>query len=74
MALPVVAALTMACATLTVKSLSRTESAATVVLYMTLILTPLSLVPALFVWQWPDWPTLGYLVGLGGSGALAICC
>ena len=71
MALPVVAALTMACATLTVKSLSRTESAATVVLYMTLILTPLSLIPALFVWQWPDWPTLGYLVGLGGSGALA---
>ena len=71
MALPVVAALTMACATLTVKSLSRTESAATVVLYMTVILTPLSLVPALFVWQWPDWPTLGYLVGLGGSGALA---
>jgi drug/metabolite transporter (DMT)-like permease len=71
MALPVLAALSMACATLTVKSLSRTESAATVVIYMTLILTPLSLIPALFVWQWPSWETLIYLVGLGGSGALA---
>ena len=71
MALPVLAALCMACATLTVKSLSRTERASTVVLYMTLILTPLSLIPALFVWRWPDLETLGYLVGLGGSGALA---
>jgi drug/metabolite transporter (DMT)-like permease len=71
MALPVVAAVFMACATLTVKTLSQTERASTVVLYMTLILTPLSLVPALFVWQWPDWETLGYLIGLGGAGALA---
>jgi drug/metabolite transporter (DMT)-like permease len=71
MALPVVAALTMACATLTVKSLSRSESAATIVIYMTLFLTPLSLIPALFVWQWPDWQMLGYLIGLGGSGTLA---
>jgi drug/metabolite transporter (DMT)-like permease len=71
MSLPIVAALCMACATLTVKSLSRTERPSTTVLYMTLFLTPLSLVPALFVWQWPSWQTLTYLVGLGGSGALA---
>jgi len=71
MALPVLAAVSMACASLTVKSLSRSESAATIVIYMTLILTPLSLIPALFVWQWPDLETLGYLIGLGGSGALA---
>ena len=71
MSLPVLAAVCMACATLTVKSLSRTERASTIVIYMTLILTPLSFVPALFVWQWPSWETLIYLVGLGGSGALA---
>ncbi len=71
MSLPVLAALCMACATLTVKSLSRTERASTIVIYMTLILTPLSFVPALFVWQWPNWETLIYLIGLGGSGALA---
>jgi len=71
MALPVLAAVSMACATLTVKSLSRSERASTIVLYMTLFLTPLSLVPALFVWQWPDLETLGYLIGLGGSGTLA---
>lgn len=71
MALPVLAALTMACATLTVKSLSRTEKPWTIVFFMTLFLTPLSLIPALFVWQWPDWETLGYLIGLGGAGTLA---
>ena len=38
---------------------------------MTLFLTPLSLIPALFVWQWPDLETLGYLIGLGGTGTLA---
>jgi len=71
MSLPVLAAICMACATLTVKSLSRTERPSTIVIYMTLILTPLSFVPALFVWQWPSWETLIYLIGLGGSGALA---
>ena len=71
MALPILAAVSMACASLTVKSLSRTERASTIVIYMTLFLTPLSLIPALFVWQWPSLETLGYLIGLGGSGALA---
>ena len=71
MALPILAAVSMACASLTVKSLSRTERASTTVLYMTLFLTPLSLIPALFVWQWPDLETLGYLIGLGGTGTLA---
>jgi drug/metabolite transporter (DMT)-like permease len=71
MALPILAALCMASASLVVKSLSRTERASTIVLYMNLFLTPLSLVPALFVWQWPSWGTLAYLVGLGGAGTAA---
>jgi drug/metabolite transporter (DMT)-like permease len=71
MALPVVAAAFMAIAILLVKSLSRSESPAAIVLYMNLILTPLSLVPALFVWRWPSWPGLALLVLIGALAALA---
>ena len=48
----------MATAALTVKALSRTEKASTIVIYMGLIMTPLSLIPALFFWTAPvamDW-------------------
>jgi len=53
MTLPIVAAVFMAGSMLFVKSLSRTERPAAIVLYMNLLLTPLSLLPAGFVWQWP---------------------
>jgi len=39
---------------ITVKQLTRTENPNTIILYMTIYLVPLSLVPALFVWQWPS--------------------
>jgi drug/metabolite transporter (DMT)-like permease len=48
-----------------VKSLSRTESAATIVTYVGLLLTPLSLVPALFVWSTPSPGSLAWLAALG---------
>jgi drug/metabolite transporter (DMT)-like permease len=65
MALPVVAACFMAISVLFVKSLSRTEAPATIVLYMNLLLTPLSLGPALFVWRWPTLPELGLCAFIG---------
>ncbi len=71
MALPVLAAVFMAMATLVVKSLSRTDSPAAIVFYMNLILTPLSLVPALFVWRWPSWSALALLVLIGLLAALS---
>jgi drug/metabolite transporter (DMT)-like permease len=71
MALPVLAAAFMAIATLIVKSLSRSDSPAAIVVYMNLILTPLSLVPALFVWRWPSWTALALLVLIGLLAALA---
>jgi len=43
----------MACAMTTVKMLSRTESANAIVTWMGLIMTPLSLIPALIYWQGP---------------------
>jgi drug/metabolite transporter (DMT)-like permease len=65
------AALFMAAAKLTVKSLSRTEMPDTIVLYMGLFMTPVSLVPALFVWQWPSWTALAWLVLVGGLASVA---
>ncbi|MEQ8967347.1 MAG: DMT family transporter [Azospirillaceae bacterium] len=59
-----------ACSALMIKALSRTEGANAIVTYMVVYLTPLSLVPALFVWQWPDPATLAVLAGVGGFATL----
>src|SRR5262249_25668944 len=52
------------------KALSRTESTVAMVTYMGLLMTPMTLVPALFVWTWPDWPMLGLMVVCGGIASL----
>lgn len=72
--LPVIAALCMACAGLTIKSLSKTENSTTIVLYMMVLMTPMTLIPALFVWQTPDLPTLGLLVGIAVFANLTQIC
>ena len=56
---------------ITVKYLVRTERPSVIVAMFVVYLTPLSLLPALFFWSWPDWRTLAALVGLGGIGTLA---
>ena len=56
----------MAANKLVLKSLTRTESAEAIVTYMVLLLTPLSLVPALFFWDWPS------LIGFFWLGCLAL--
>lgn len=71
MALPIVAAVFMAFSVLIVKSLSDSENTNAVVFYMNLFLTPLSLVPALFVWRWPSWTALGLVVLIGLLAVLA---
>ena len=55
----------IAAAQLTVKSLSRTEHPNAIVLIMGLLMTPMSLFPALFVWTWPDTATLLWLLLMG---------
>ena len=74
MALPIVAALFMACAIMLVKTLSRSEAPFTMVLYMNLILTPLSLIPALFVWRWPSLTELAWLAAIGVIGSCGHLC
>ncbi|MEM7224798.1 MAG: DMT family transporter [Pseudomonadota bacterium] len=73
-ALPVIAALFMAASSLLVKSLARTESPAAIVMYMNLFLTPMSLVPALFVWRWPGAFELSLGILIGGLAAFAHIC
>ncbi len=60
--------------TLIVKRLSRTESSSAIVTYMVLIMTPMSLVPALFVWQTPPLAIWPYLVATGMFGTAGHLC
>ena len=69
--LPILAALFMAGAATAIKSLSDTENPDAMVFYMNLFLTPMSLIPALFVWQWPDMATFGAVVLIGLIAATA---
>ena len=62
--LVIFAAATMAAAGLMVKELSRTEPAKIIVLYMVLFMSPLTLIPALFVWRWPSPMEFAWLAGL----------
>ncbi len=58
-----------------IKNLSRTESSVTITTYMSLVMAPLALVPALFVWSWPssfDLMLLILLGLLGGCGQLCV--
>lgn len=67
--LAVGAALLWGTAVMVIKDLGRTDSPLTITVYMVLLLIPISLVPALFVWEWPTWSQLGWLslVGIFGS-------
>ena len=56
---------------ITVKFLVRSEPPSRIVAFFMIYLTPLSLIPALFVWQWPDPSTFGALIGLGCLGTIA---
>ncbi len=60
---------------LIIKSLSRTDSSVTITAYMGILMTPLSLVPALFVWQMPtavEFTGLFVIGALGSVGHLAL--
>lgn len=56
---------TVAIGFILVKKLTATEAPNTMVLMMVLLVTPFSLVPALFVWQWPTMEAWFWLVSVG---------
>ena len=59
--LPIAAALCMACAGMITKRLVATESTTSLLFYLMIITTPVSLIPALFVWQTPSLEALGLM-------------
>ena len=68
--LTLLAALMWAGVLLIIKSLGRTESSLTIVAYMSILMTPMSLIPALFVWVWPTWSELAWLAMIGFAGGI----
>ncbi len=69
--IPIAAAVFMALSSIMVKSLSNTEGPSTIVFYMNLVMTPLSLIPAAFFWVWPDLETWGIVALLGFFAAIS---
>ncbi|MCZ6885336.1 MAG: DMT family transporter [Alphaproteobacteria bacterium] len=57
-----------------VKLLARTEQVMAIVFTMVLMLTPVSLIPALFVWQTPDLMQFAWLLAIGACGTLGHIC
>ena len=67
-------AMLLAMTALVVKRLTATEPVEAIIIWMVVLSTPLSLVPALFVWQWPDVVTLACLVCLAAAGTFGHFC
>ena len=56
---------------LIVKILGRTETSVTITAYMSIMMAPMLLVPAIYVWVWPTWEQFAILLILGILGGLA---
>jgi drug/metabolite transporter (DMT)-like permease len=72
--LAIASALLGAASPIFVKIMARTESTGAIVTYMVLFLTPMSLVPALLVWQQPSLAETGFAALLGLAGTLGHLC
>jgi drug/metabolite transporter (DMT)-like permease len=64
-------AITSAIGRITVRTLTRDQSPNDMVTYNFNILTPVMLIPALFVWQWPSLEMTAWLAALGIVGAVS---
>jgi len=53
-----------------IKSLGKTDSSLTITVYMSLVMAPLSLLPALMVWQWPTAEQFLWLAAIGVFGGI----
>ncbi len=67
-------AVLLAATALIVKRLTGTDRVEAIIIWMVLLSTPMALVPALFVWTWPDAMTLLWLVCLAAAGSLGHYC
>ena len=67
--LVILSAITFAAVVVIAKMLAATESPELIVVYLSLFSIPLSLVPALFFWQWPDGEQILWLIALGAMAS-----
>jgi drug/metabolite transporter (DMT)-like permease len=63
--LTIASALLWALTAMVIKVVGREDSSVTITAYMTLLLIPFTLVPALFVWTWPTAGQFAWLVAIG---------
>lgn len=66
--LVLIASLCVSVSKLIAKSLSLTEGTASIVAYLTFFMTPITLIPAMFVWVWPTPGQLALLAVIGALG------
>lgn len=66
----IVSSACMALSIVLMKSMTDTESPGTLVFYQVLLITPISFVPALFVWEWPSLDAWIWLVLLGSFASI----
>lgn len=71
---PLLAAAASASVAISIKFLSRTESPDAIVLLTALIWIPMSLLPAIPVWEWPDAQSWGWVVLAGFFGTAGHMC
>jgi len=57
-----------------VKKLSATDSPEAIAIWMVIIQTPITLIAALFVWEWPTLHTFGLLLCLAFMGTVGHLC
>lgn len=72
--LALTAALLSAVITLIVKDLARTEPSDAIVTYMVLLLTPMSLLPAIPYWEWPPVEIWLWIAVMGAFGSFGHMC
>jgi len=69
--LAIIAALAHSLNALIVKKLTLTDTPQAIITWMVIILIPITLIPAISVWQWPSFETWLYLWGIAIAGTLA---
>lgn len=72
--LAIVTAIVWGSGTVLLKYMSRSETTSAIVIYLPLLLTPLSLVPATLVWEWPTLELWGVAVLFGAVGTAGHVC
>ena len=66
--------LSIAMASLIVKKLTATETPEAIVTWMVVMQSPLALIPAIGVWEWPTLETWGYLWAMALTATIAHLC